>query len=191
MYKLCKTEQSAARQRELEQGLLKALGEHKYEDISISDLCQFLDIPRKSFYRYFSGKEGALHGLIDHTLMEFEGFSGKGDGRKNRSVEKDLESFFTFWLNHRLFLDVIQKNDLGGILLERSVELSLSEGGMPKRFLSQHDAEKWNYVTMFGICGLMSLVFSWHQEGFRQSPRQMARIAAELMTKPLFSQEYP
>ena len=42
MYKLCKTEQSAARQRELEEGLLKAMQNTRYEDISVSDLCDQL-----------------------------------------------------------------------------------------------------------------------------------------------------
>ena len=72
MYKLCKTEQSAQRQRELEQGLLAIMNSTRYEDITVSDMCQKLNIPRKSFYRYFSSKDGALHALIDHTLMEFE-----------------------------------------------------------------------------------------------------------------------
>ena len=72
MYKACKTEQSAARQRELEQGLLAAMISHPFDEISISDLCTQIGIPRKSFYRYFSSKEGALHALLDHTLMEME-----------------------------------------------------------------------------------------------------------------------
>ena len=53
MYKLCKSEQSARRQRELELGLLEAMQTQLYEDISISELCDRLAIPRKSFYRYF------------------------------------------------------------------------------------------------------------------------------------------
>ena len=61
MYKMCKTEQSAQRQHLLEQGLLKAMLTHHYDEISVSDLCQSIGIPRKSFYRYFSGKDGALH----------------------------------------------------------------------------------------------------------------------------------
>ena len=39
MYKLCKTEQSAARQRQLEQGLLAAMQMIRYEDINVSVLC--------------------------------------------------------------------------------------------------------------------------------------------------------
>lgn len=72
MYKLCKTEQSSSRQRELEAGLLAAMASHQYEEISVSDLCDHLGVPRKSFYRYFSSKDGALQALLDHTLMEYE-----------------------------------------------------------------------------------------------------------------------
>ena len=39
MYKLCKTEQSANRQRQLEQGLLSMMAETQYDQISVSDLC--------------------------------------------------------------------------------------------------------------------------------------------------------
>ena len=60
MYKICQTEQSTRRQRELEQGLLRLMLHKNYEDISVSDLCDHMQIPRKSFYRYFSSKDGAL-----------------------------------------------------------------------------------------------------------------------------------
>ena len=58
MYKLCKTEQSANRQRQLENGLLAAMLSRHYEEISVSDLCDNLNIPRKSFYRYFPVRTG-------------------------------------------------------------------------------------------------------------------------------------
>ena len=71
MYKICKTEQSSQRQRQIEQGLFQLMRIMRYEDISISDLCEKLQIPRKTFYRYFSGKDGALYALIDHILIDF------------------------------------------------------------------------------------------------------------------------
>ena len=61
MYKLCKTEQSAARQRELEQSLAAMMLVRRYEDISVSEFCSYAGIPRKAFYRYFSSKDGALY----------------------------------------------------------------------------------------------------------------------------------
>ena len=100
MYKLCKTEQSSARQRELEQGLLRQMYHRRYEDISISDLCDHLNIPRKTFYRYFSGKDGALFSLLDHTIMEFYE-TGTIEGLKGTTPLGDLERFFAFWYEKR------------------------------------------------------------------------------------------
>ena len=72
MYKLCKTEQSARRQQEIEEGLLAMMLQQPYEEISVSDLCKKMDLPRKSFYRYFGSKEDALYGLLDRRLMGYE-----------------------------------------------------------------------------------------------------------------------
>ena len=90
MYKLCKTEQSAQRQRQLEEGLLTAMKTKRYEEITISDLCEQMDIPRKSFYRYFSSKDGALHALIDHTLLDFEQHTGILSGNAAGDAHQDL-----------------------------------------------------------------------------------------------------
>ena len=109
MYKLCKTEQSAMRQRQLEQGLQQAMLAQQYEDISISDLCDRLGIPRKSFYRYFSSKDGALAALLDHTLMEFEQSASHRDKPNAGTAIGDLERYFIFRHERRDFLDALDK----------------------------------------------------------------------------------
>ena len=135
MYKLCKTEESARRQRQMEQGLLDMMQTVRYEDITVSDLCQKMNIPRKSFYRYFSGKEGALHGLIDHTMMEYEAFSNMHQKGKKRNLQLELETFFQFWVVHRPLLDALQRSGLSGTMIERAVSYSVSDGVFPARFL--------------------------------------------------------
>ena len=187
MYKMCKTEQSAQRQRQLEQGLLKAMGSHHYDEISVSDLCEQIGIPRKSFYRYFSGKDGALHALIDHTLLEYEGFTVSGKEGEVRSYQKDLERFFLFWRTQKPLLDALSRSGLSGVLIERAIDHALSEVGTPRRFLTQHAPELRAHATMFGVCGLMSMVVGWHNDSFFQEPWQMAQIAVKLVTEPLFT----
>ena len=190
MYKLCKTEQSAARQRQLEEGLLDAMKQQRYEDISISDLCQQMQIPRKSFYRYFSSKDGALHALIDHILMEFDGFSvmtGKGS---NRILVEDMEEFFAFWIRHKDLLDVLEKSNISGILIERAIFHAVQEEIVPSVFFPEDSAEMQNYITTFGVCGLMSMVITWHHEGFRKNASQMGMIAARILGKSLFPNAY-
>ena len=187
MYKLCKTEQSARRQRELEQGLLAAMSTHHYEEITVSDLCEQMNIPRKSFYRYFSSKDGALHALIDHTLLEFEGFSSVDANAVRRTYQIDLERFFRFWKERKNLLDALARSGISGTLVLRSIDHALSDVGMPVRFLSHQERITREHATMFGVCGLMSMVLNWHLNGFALSESQMAAIAVELLTKPLFS----
>ena len=186
MYKMCKTEQSAQRQRELEQGLLKAMSLHHYDEISVSDLCAQLGIPRKSFYRYFSGKDGALHALIDHTLLEYEGFSVHSKEDQARSYQKDLEGLFLFWRHHKPLLDVLARSGLSGVLIERSIDHALSEVGSPRRYIPHKETELKAHATMFSVCGLMSMVVQWHHDNYQPEPWKMAQIAVKLVTEPLF-----
>lgn len=186
MYKLCKTEQSANRQRQLEEGLLKAMLTKHYEEISVSDLCDSMEIPRKSFYRYFSSKDGALHGLIDHTLMQYENFTLSRALRYGRSLTSDLESFFHFWIEHKTLLDALARSSMSGILIERAISHALSETVMPSRFLPKDSREMQKQITMFGVCGLMSMVLTWYHDGYSQSAEQMAKIAARMISQPLF-----
>ena len=117
MYKLCKTEQSAARQRQLEEGLLLTMAAMRYEDITVSDLCERIGVPRKTFYRYFDSKDGALHALLDHTLMQYEGFNAVYLSGEARTLQRELEQFFQFWVLHKDLLDALDKSDISGMLI--------------------------------------------------------------------------
>lgn len=186
MYKACRTEHSAERQRVLEQGLLEAMKSRRFEDISVSDLCDRMGIPRKAFYRYFSGKDGALYGLIDHTLMEFEPFMLGLESGSSHTARRDLESFFFFWLAQRELLDALELSGLMGLLMERTVAYALTDDVLPSRFLPNDSKPMQKQITMFGVCGLMSMVLNWHREGFSTAPGNMAEIAARILSQPLF-----
>lgn len=186
MYKLCKTEQSAKRQHELEAGLLAAMAVRPYEEISVSDLCDQLGVPRKSFYRYFSSKDGALQALLDHTLMEYESFSIPTAPGEKRTVQRELERFFQFWIHKKPLLDVLRRSNLSGMLIERSIACALSGVPLPQRFLAQDAKEVREQVTTFAVCGLMSMILSWHQAGYPTSAHRMAQLAVRLVSQPLF-----
>ena len=186
MYKRCFTEQSARRQRELEAGFLSAMAVHSYESITVIDLCSWLQIPRKSFYRYFSSKEGVLYALIDHTLMDFSGdFISSG-------VEASfgtLERFFSFWPNQQLLLDALARNDLSGLLIQRAIVLATTEDTFNNSLFGNYPPSAREYIIMFLVSGLMSLIIQWHKTHFKNSPHQMASIAAHLLSQPLISSE--
>ena len=183
MYKFCKTEQSYRRQRELEQGLLDMMAHRTFDEISVSDLCDRMQIPRKSFYRYFSSKDGALLALLDHTLLEFYD-AGSIEGLRGGTPAGDLERFFRFWKNKKNLLDAISRSNLSGMLVERAVSLAKQEDLMPGYVREWEDTLK-DVALSFVVCGLMSMVLQWHKEGYRVPTEKMAQAAITMLSRPL------
>lgn len=188
MYKLCVSEQSAQRQRELEAGLLSLMQTRRYEDISVSDLCDHLQIPRKSFYRYFSGKDGALHALLDHTLMEYPQTIMPDTPAE---IQHNVEEYFRFWKGQKPLLDALYRSDLTTLLLHRAILLTVVNGSIAIRRTPEDDTTTHEHMVIFTLSGLLSLVIQWHQNGFRESIPRMAASASRLLTKPLFSTTAP
>lgn len=190
MYKLCKTEQSAQRQRQLEEGLLNAMLNRRYEDISVSDLCDQMGIPRKSFYRYFASKDGALHALIDHRLMDYETRRGSTNIGGRNGFYLDLPWFFEFWLDQKPLLDALSRSDISGLLVTSSIAYSQQEQLLDfgsRQYIQDKDYQ--NSAIAFAVCGLMTLVIQWHREGYRQTPQEMAELTYKIMSKPLISDD--
>lgn len=187
MYKQCRTEQSAARQRELEQGLMEAMAVQHYDEITVSSLCQQLQIPRKSFYRYFSSKEGALHALIDHALLDFVSFTGDKKIILGSGSQEEAERMFAYWRYRKPLLDALAKSGLSGVLVQRAIEHSMLEALQARRFQSQDEQDAREYGTLFAVSGFMSMVIQWHHDGYRQSIEQMTQIAMDLVSRPLAS----
>lgn len=187
MYKLCKTEQSAQRQRQLEDGLLEAMMVQRYEDISISDLCDQLEVPRKSFYRYFASKDGALHALVDHRLLECE-LQNKISFKDKGADLLQLTWFFEYWKSQKKLLDALAKSELNSILAERA--LALSEETSVFDFQNRRVPKNFHQVAnTFVVCGMITLVVKWHLEGFQESSQEMAEMTRVLLTRPLVPEE--
>lgn len=186
MYKQCQTEQSAQRQRQLEQGLLQCMLKHHYDEISVIDLCREMRIPRKSFYRYFSGKDGALFALIDHALMDYESFSVIDIRDSGMTARQYMEKMFTYWLQCKPLLDALAKSNLSGVLVQRAIAYSKTLESLPQ-FLVKEEKQLQDYGVQFAVSGLMSMLIQWHLDGFSQSVEQMAMLAIRLMSKPLFT----
>ena len=183
MYKQCKRSQSAARQRIMEQELLQMMLIQRYEDISVSDLCRRIGIPRKSFYRYFASKDGALHSLLDHILLAYALSRQPGDGE--RKLRKEMEQFFQFWLRNKKLLDALKRSNLSGILMERAVVLALARVDGGNSILPEEERQLRRLRITFVACGLMSTVLSWHGEGFLRSPAELSAATEQLLSQPL------
>lgn len=185
MYKQCATEQSAKRQRQLEQGLQKLMLKMHYDEISVSYLCEEMGIPRKSFYRYFSGKDGALYSLIDHALMDFDIASMQKADIEIHEAQRYMEEVFGYWMQCKPLLDALERSGLSGVLIQRAITYSRELDSLP-RFMIIADKQLREYGTMYAVVGLMTMLVQWHHDGFQPGVEQMAGLVIRLMSEPLF-----
>lgn len=184
MYKLCKTEQSAARQRELELALADMMRHRRYEEITVSEFCSYVGIPRKAFYRYFSSKDGALYALIDHTLLDFEQFRNPNSVMAEKNLLRELECFYSFWQGEKPLLDALEFSGLSGVLLERTVA-GLEDGSVSEPMKDKERKLTHPRITRFAVSGIMTMMINWHQDGYQESSREMAEMTARMITRPL------
>ncbi len=185
MYKLCKTEQSSKRQKEIESALLSLMNKKAYSEISITELCESIPIPRKAFYRYFDSKDDALKGLIEHTLSEYYTRSAPSPGAQ-RSLERELSQFFCFWREQRDFLDAMESNNLIGLLIDVCVHYPVETVIKLDRFLPDDPESRRHSIFRFATVGLLFHMLEWYRSGYSFTVEEMARSSIRMLCQPIF-----
>ena len=185
MYKLCKTEGSSKRQREIEAILLDLMKNKKYEDISVTEICEKANMPRKSFYRYFDGKDGAMQSLLYHTLSDL-GTLHISWNDVNKKISEEFEELFAFWKSKKDLLDAFEKSGLIGLLIESVNAYAMNEFDDVKQYMSDSESSENIIAYQFVICGIMTMMINWYRSGFAESIPNLSRTATKKITKPLF-----
>lgn len=178
MAKNCTTEKTAARQRWIENGLLELMLTQRFEDITVTDLCRHLGLSRRSFYRYFTDMEDVLDCLLNHTFQDM------AIANTDLTIPA-LEEYYEFWLLRKPLLSALAISGMHSKIAQYA--LKYTDVHSLKKHLSTDDLgmNLSREMNLFVICGLSSLLISWHAEGFRKSPSQMARISMRMLSKPL------
>jgi AcrR family transcriptional regulator len=163
----------------LETGLLHAMKNHPYEKISLTDLCRQLEIPRKSFYRYFPTKDDCLLALIDHTLADCNAVVLTGWEGDRELKQVHLMRFFSYWRNQEAFLDAVRDNGFCYLLLDRTTVIvdAMKESDQSVSFAQ-------NQIEYFIAHGLMASVLRWHHYGFQGTAEEMAQTFAKFLHSP-------
>lgn len=168
MYKRCTTEESALRQQQFTQCLLKLMQQTPYHQITVGDICTRMALSRKSFYRYFSSREECLHSLVDHAILDF-----LMEHIPNRLDEEIPDSLFAYWRRQEKLLGALYDNRMLDLLVERA--MLYLEG-------QQHRLNRKNHEQMvFLLCGLVGMVGDWHRSGYQKSPEEMTDSLRRLL----------
>lgn len=186
MYKLCKTEQSAQRQREIEECFLEILRHKHYEEVTITEICKKMNMPRKSFYRYFDGKEGIIQSMINHLMMDYNSIQTEINNKDGITLQGEFEMFFRFWKERREILTVLDKSGILGRLIESVTGFAMNEFNDVSGYLGDFDEEGKHVAYRFVVSGLMSMMIGWYKSGFVESVETMSKATVKIITRPLF-----
>lgn len=163
MYKICKTPKSEARQKEFQNTLLQMLEKQKMKDISVVSLCKEMEISRKTFYQYFDTVEDVLYIMIDKEmrsaflLLEYN---------------PEVGEFFAYWIKNKWLLDVLEKNEMSNLLVERAYIFSN---------IYQEKAMSIRNMKYAGwISAIITVLILWHHGGMRQSPVEMEKTVYDM-----------
>lgn len=188
-YKSCKTRQSAERQRHIVDCLAQMLLEMPFEAITVQALCERAQVPRKTFYRYFDGKDAVFTALTDQIMLDYEQYTGPYAEGEKRTSEKEMEKMFLFWYEHRELLSAIVRSNMTGLTLEQFMETGYAER-LGKRLVNlpelEDDSKMFRMTTFFTTSGLFVILLDWLRRGCEESPKEMAAMTVQLLTRPLY-----
>lgn len=185
MYKQCTTEATTQKQRKLEQCFLELLRTADYDSITVGAICAHANVPRGMFYRYFDSKKDALDAIIDHALVEYLTGVIFAEGSED-SDPMGIKALLNYWKEQKPLLDILKRNHMESLLLERSIRYCIREEPLMSRHLAfaGHPADL--EVVVFCINGIVSAIFVWYQTGFAKSTEEMAQILYNLLSGPIF-----
>lgn len=181
MYKHCTTEESAQRQKQLEQCLLELMVEIPYSAITIGQICEKVNLSRKSFYRYFDSKEDCLNALLDHVIMRGSTYYMEGTASSHTDLTFCIR-FFEYWQQQTPLLDVLEKNGLSLQLLQRIVRYILEEEPAYATYMGISPSDLMEHVV-FLVNGMMGMVLTWHHGRYEKTAVQMGHILYRLMQR--------
>lgn len=178
MAKICTNEKTASRQRWIENGLLELMQQHRFEKITVTELCRHLQLSRRSFYRYFEDMEDVLDSLMNRTFQEMAPLNTPF------SIE-ELTSSYDFWLRRKRLLSALAHSEMYGKIVEYTLKYVDEEALKRYLYADVMELDISHEINLFVVSGLASLLVSWYTEGFRKTPEEMARIAYRMLSVPM------
>lgn len=183
-----RTALSPQRKAQIEDTLLDLMAHIPYEQITVKDIAEKLNIARKTFYHYFPNKTACLESLADRLIFECS-LAEMQTLPPDAPVQAIYELRLRFWITHRNFLEAINRNGLGAFLLDRFLQYLKREDKLLQQKLSRPHMKMDEDILFFYMSGQLFLLLRWCHEGFSLSVDEMVRKYLRLTHEPLLPPE--
>ena len=179
------SEASYRRRMAIEDELLAMMQEVPFEQITVLDIAQRQGIARKTFYRYFPNKQACLEGLIDRTIYECS-IRILRHSERILTERQQYEGWLTFWRDHRQLLEIISRDRLDLLLVQRLAAYTRTEDTYVLQRLSTKKMPCDEDVLHFYLSGQVAMLLKWAGEGFSRPLEEMVEKLMRLIHEPLF-----
>ena len=178
------TGRSSIRQKTIEDCLLRQMAVMPCDKVSVADMCRRMGISRRLYYTYFPDKESCLISLVDRIIHESMDFS-PGPLNIRTPIGEMIIDYLRFWQDHAGFLDVIVKQRLKSLLIERSYAYFLNDGSIFLPYLNNPDVKSDSTVLWLYAAIRFAVIFQWHEHHFEEPVEEIAVKYERMLKKPL------
>lgn len=181
-------EHNHRRKEEIENELLALMQEIPYEQITVKDLTERMHFARKTFYHYFPSKQACLESLTDRLISECS-LNQMQNLPEDAGLYQIYEERLKFWMEHKAFLDAVNRNKLGSFWLNRFLKYIHQEDQNIRERLSTPTVEYDEDILFFYMSGQVFLMLKWCYDGFQLPLEEMVKKYLRLVHEPLLPPE--
>lgn len=173
MYNKSENLQAIQSKQMITDALFSLMKLHPYNDITITQICQEAKVVRQTFYRNFGSKTDILEFYFDNMFQNYT----ENYFDQDIDTYQELKIFFDYCLHHKVFLVLIEKNDLF-FLLNRYITENFNELLNTPQFTKVVKDQKMDiYVLGFIASTVCSILSLWVKNDFEEPTEALANLA--------------
>lgn len=152
--------------------LIELMDKKPYNQITLKEIAENVDLARQTIYRNFETKEAILEYYVDGLYDEFiRIISAKSDITLNDL----LITYFEYWYRSKEFLKKLIENNVYLILLDLHLKylnsMATNEETKDLTFVSKN-----SYFIHYSAGGLWFVLKRWIEDGAEKTPEEMTNI---------------
>lgn len=154
--------------------LLALMQKKPYAEITVTELSEYAQYDRRTYYRHFKTKDDILYlhcATLLHEMAEI--MNAKGP----LTPYSGFLSYFQFWNRHKDFLALLNRHNLLHFLGEKQEQLIYQHVGklvhddLPDKLSGTSEFSQ--YAFCFTLGGLWSSLVFWIRNGMQQTPERL------------------
>lgn len=177
----------AQSQKLITDALLRLMGQYKFREITVLQICQEADVSRNTFYRLYDSKEEVIQAYVGKVTAEIIGQFEKLENfdfiaPEREDIERTYNRFYTFWLKKKELLQILYRQNL--LIMFYREFCVFAKNKMSDEVIRYYESRTNSVIGgyYYGWYGsaTCSILESWAERNFKETPEQLTEITIQL-----------